>query len=563
MFSSCLSKKKDNTLRFCIDYRKLNDVTIKDSHPLPRIDSTLDALSGSKWFSTLDLKSGYWQVKVATEDRPKTAFPIPGGGLWQFVTMPFGLCTAPATFEKLMEKVLSKLTWKICLIYLDDIIVFSKTFDEHVENLRQVFERLRNANLKMNPKKCALFRKTVSFLGHIVSENGIATDPDKTDTVNNWPIPTNVKEIRQFLGLCSYYRKFVYGFADLARPLHKLTEQSQRFIWTEDCQAAFDKLKRALTSSPILAYPTPDDLFILDTDASNIGLGAVLSQVQNGVEKVICYYSKTFSRTERKYCVTRRELLAIVSSIKHFHPYLYGRYFKVRTDHGSLTWLLSFKNPEGQVARWIEFLSSYQFKIEYRAGRVHNNADALSRRPCLSQECYHCTRAERKYENAYSVKSKSEHSDSSSCYRVHTRSQDPHANTKDTDYENVEMLNDQTDNNNTLNTMNTNTEYLQKQDPVLKLVIPWVNSGVRPTWSEISHLDESAKYYWARFDSLEIHNNLLCHKWDPGQGKQPKFQIVIPQNLKTVVLKQLRNSVTGGHLGYKKTISKIRERYFW
>lgn len=196
VLSSCLSKN-ENTLRFRIDYRKLDDITIKDSHRLPIIDSVLDALSGSKWFSTLDLKIGDWKVKDAPADRPKTAFPVPGGGLWQFITMPFGLCTSPATFEKLMEKVLSKLTWKICLIYLDDIIIFSRTFEDHVENLRQVFEKLRNANLKMNPTKCALFRTTVSFLGHIVSENDIATDPDKTDAVNNWPIAINLKEIRQ------------------------------------------------------------------------------------------------------------------------------------------------------------------------------------------------------------------------------------------------------------------------------------------------------------------------------------------------------------------------------
>ena len=187
-----LVKKKDGSIRFCIDYRKLNHVTIKDSYPIPRIDTTLDALSGSKWFSTIDLKSGYWQVKMTPEDKPKTAFSIPGGGHWQFLNMPFGLCNAGATFERLMEKVLSGLSWKICMVYLDDIIILSKTFDEHLENLRQVFERLKSANLKMNPKKCCLLQKQVSFLGHVADASGISTHPSKLESVKNWPIPKSI-----------------------------------------------------------------------------------------------------------------------------------------------------------------------------------------------------------------------------------------------------------------------------------------------------------------------------------------------------------------------------------
>lgn len=190
----------------------------------------------------------------------------------------------------------------------------------------------------MNSKKCLLLQKEVPFLGHIVSENGIATDPSKLESVETWPIPKNVGEVRSFLGFCSYYRKFIYKFSDIARSLHKLTESTVKFVWDENCHIAFDQLKRALTSAPIVSYPNEKGLFILDTDASNLNLGAVLSQVQDGLEKVICYYSKTFSAVKRRYCVTRRELLAIVSSVKHFHHYLYGKPF---TDHGSLTWLLN------------------------------------------------------------------------------------------------------------------------------------------------------------------------------------------------------------------------------
>ncbi|CAG2223494.1 unnamed protein product [Mytilus edulis] len=228
----------------------------------------------------------------------------------------------------------------------DDIIVFSKSFEEHMKNLKEVFQRLKAANLKLNPKKYNFLKKEVKFLGHIVSESGVATDPNKIQSVKDWPVPK----------------------------------------------------KTTLISAPVLAYPTREDLFILDTDASNDGIGAVLSQLQDGVEKVICYFSKTFSRSEKKYRVTRRELLAVVASIKHVHHYLYGKYFEVRSDHGALSWLFNFKNPEGQLARWFDVLASYDFKIEHRAGRSHNNADALSRRPCYNKECPHCARAGINYE---------------------------------------------------------------------------------------------------------------------------------------------------------------------
>ena len=217
----------------------------------------------------------------------------------------------------------------------------------------------------------------------------MSNDPEKTKAVSEWPVPKNVKEVRSFWGLCSYYRKFIFYFANIARPIHKLTEKNQSFVWTEECQMAFENLKQALTNTPILAYPRNEDSFFLETDASNTSMGAVLSQIQDGKEKVIAYYSKAFSRTERKYCVTRRELLAAVASIKHFHHYLYGRHFLVRSDHGALRWLLNFKNPEGQIGRWFENLAAYDFEIEYRAGCSHANADAMSRRPCHKKNCSH------------------------------------------------------------------------------------------------------------------------------------------------------------------------------
>ena len=283
--------------------------------------------------------------------------------------MPFGLCNAPATFEQLWEKVLAGLLLSVCLVYLNDILIPARSFEGHIHNLRTVLCCLQDANLKLSPKKCTLFRRQLKFLGHIVSKEGVSTDPEKLDTVVSWPRPNNVSEC---------------------------TEHVQVFDWNEDLEKAFADLKRALVEAPVLGYPDPNCHFIVDTDASAYGLGAVLSQIQDGEEKVVANYSCAMSRPERQYCVTRRELLAVVRAVQHFHPYLYGRSFIIRTDHAALRWLLSFRSPEGQVARWLERLQQYDFQIEHRAGANHGNADALSRRPCFPDGCRHCERLDEK-----------------------------------------------------------------------------------------------------------------------------------------------------------------------
>ena len=273
-----LVRKKDGTTRFCVDYRKLNDATRKDAYPLPRIDTTLDTLSGSQWFSTLDLLSGYWQVEIDEADRPKTAF-CTTEGLFQFRVMPFGLCNAPATFQRLMDLVLAGLQWSECLVYLDDVIVLGRTFDEHLRNIRHVLQRLRESGLRLKPTKCHFFQREVHYLGHIISHDGVATDPSKIEKVATWPVPASKREVQQFLGLASYYQRFVENFTRVARPLHRLTERAAAFNWTDECQAAFDELRQRLTSAPVLAYPDFSRPFVLDTDASDTGIGAVLSQV--------------------------------------------------------------------------------------------------------------------------------------------------------------------------------------------------------------------------------------------------------------------------------------------
>ena len=385
-------RKRDGSTRPCVDYRKLNDVTKKDAYPLPRIDDCLDSLSSAKLFSTLDLQSGYWQIEVDEADKCKTAF-ITRRGLYEYNTLPFGLCSAPASFERCMEMVFRGLQWRTLLVYLDDVVIFSSTLEEHISRLDDVFGRLKAAGLKLKPSKCDLLREEVLFLGHVVTKDGVKPDPRKVECIKEWRVPRDLHGLRSFVGYCSYYRRYIKGFSMIAAPLHRLTEAGVKYEWTIECQEAFDKLRDVLCGEEVMAYPKDEGLFVLDTDASNTSIGGVLSQMQwcektqREAERPISYASKSLTKTQRRYCVTRRELLAVVFFAEHFKHYLLGRMFIVRTDHCALRWLMSFREPANQMARWIEMLAQFDFKILHRAGKVHRNADGLSRIPCDPEEC--------------------------------------------------------------------------------------------------------------------------------------------------------------------------------
>ena len=393
-----MALKKDGTLRLCIDYRLLNKITIKDKFPLPRIDDTIDALYGARYFTTLDLLSGYWQIEINEADKHKTAF-ICELGLFEFNRMPFGLTNAPSTFQRAMNNIFKKELYKYVLVYLDDIIIYSKTFEDHLVHLRRVFELLLSAGLRLNRTKCEFFKNKIDYLGYIVSKDGIAPNMKKIESITKYPEPTNQKELGTFLGLASYYRKFVRAFAEKAHPLTALTKKSAQWKWGTEERGAFNCIKQCLTTKPILGYPDFTREFIIYTDASGYGIGVVLAQMQapalpdtsetseaNSAEAgdrevVIAYTSKHLSEREAKWSTTEKECYAIIHAIEVFRPYLYGRSFTVFTDHRPLEWLMSKPEPAGRLQRWALKIQEYDMKIGYRPGKSHQNADCLSRIP--------------------------------------------------------------------------------------------------------------------------------------------------------------------------------------
>ena len=335
-------RKPDKSLRLCVDYRRLNGITVKDAFPLPRVQDAIDVMAGARYFSTIDLCSGYWQVELDTAARAKAAFITPFG-LYEWQCMPFGLCNAPGTFQRLMNCVLDGLIYSSCMVYLDDIIVYSHSFDEHLTRLAEVFDRLHAAGLKIKPSKCHLFQDSVVYLGHRLSHEGVSPDPSKFSAVQDWPTPCSVSDVRRFVGFASYYRRFIPQFSAIATPLHALTKKHATFSWNDKCDEAFVMLKTLLTSSPVLGYPDPNFRFVLDTDASAVGMGAVLSQqIGNRKERVIAYASKSLSQSQQNYSVSKRELLAVVHFCDHFRHYLLGAEFTLRTDHKALVWLHTF-----------------------------------------------------------------------------------------------------------------------------------------------------------------------------------------------------------------------------
>ncbi|GJY76560.1 putative reverse transcriptase domain-containing protein [Tanacetum coccineum] len=368
-------KKKDGSFRMCIDYRELNKLTVKNRYPLPRIDDLFDQLQGSSVYSKIDLRSGYHQLRVREEDIPKTAFRTRYGH-YEFQVMPFGLTNAPAVFMDLMNRVCKPYLDKFVIVFIDDILIYSKNKQEHKEHLKQILELLKKEELYAKFSKCEFWIPKVQFLGHVIDSKGIHVDPAKIESIKDWASPKSPTEIRQFLGLAGYYRRFIEGFSKIAKPMTKLTQKKVKFVWGDKQEAAFQLLKQKLCSAPILALPEGSEDFIAYCDASKKGLGAVLMQR----EKVIAYASRQLKIHEKNYTTHDLELGAVVFALKIWRHYLYGTKCTVFTDHKSLQHILNQKELNMRQRRWLELLSDYDCEIRYHPGKANVVADALSRK---------------------------------------------------------------------------------------------------------------------------------------------------------------------------------------
>lgn len=378
-----LVKKRSGENRFCFDGRRLNEVTKPDAYPMPYITTILDQLRDARYISSIDLKKAFWQIPLSAESCEKTAFTVPGRGLFEFNVLPFGLHNSPQTLQRLMDKIFGPKFDKV-FVYLDDIIIVSSTFEEHISLLKEVYERLKKAGLNVNFEKCEFCRNSLKYLGFVVDAQGLRTDPSKVEAIVNFPTPRTSTEIKRFLGMSGWYRRFIPNFSTLAAPILKLLKgksKRQKVIWGQEADDAFKNLKNKLVSAPILSSPDFSQPFIIQTDASDSGLGAILVQGEGKEERVIAYASRTLNKHELNYHAMEKECCAILFGIDKYRPYIEGSRFTVITDNQALKWMGSVKSPLGRIARWAVRLNQYDFEIIHRKGKLNVVADALSRAP--------------------------------------------------------------------------------------------------------------------------------------------------------------------------------------
>lgn len=560
--------KKNGKVRACVDYRMVNSVSKKWAWPLPRIQDCLDSIAGASIFSTFDLTSGFNQIPVKEEDIPKTAF-VTKYGLHEYTTLPFGLSNGPACCQRLMELVLNGLQWQILLIYLDDTILFASSFEEHLERLKVVLDRIKEAGLKLKPEKCRIFQKEVTFLGHVVSEEGVKPDPNNIAKILQCPVPKTVKEVRHILGMGSYYRRYISHFSELVKPLTELTKKSTKFVWSNECQEAFGKLKQLFVSPGILAYPRDEGEYILDTDASDDTIGAVLQQVQDGMPRVIAYGSRTLNKAERNYCITDKELLAVRYFVEYYRQYLLGRTFTVRTDHQALIWLFSLKEPKGRIARWIEILSAFDFSIVYRQGTKHGNADFMSRcanpRDCdcpLNDNmeylkcgpCKKCTKRSTEMFSTFKFLVKSNEIDPNTentiipVKTVKTRQQ----TAKESDFTEWSM-----------GYSHEQLKEMQSKDDDINPILQCKISGSKIPEIEVLTKSPATRHYFHLWDSLVLRDGILYKQFNKRDGTGNFLQFLTPSKLKSQVLHSMHDSIVSGHLGKRKTTEKLLQWFYW
>ena len=557
-----LVRKADGSPRLCIDYRPLNKLLRVPNYPLPRITQALEVLEGKMYFSVFDLVKAYWQVEVDPASRKYLAFITPDG-LYEWTRMPFGVAAAPATQQRMVDKLLAGLKWCCAIAYLDDIVIFSNTFEEHLAHLEALFGRCRKANLQLHPGKSALCQSETKYLGFIVSAEGVRPDPAKTAPIRQFPRPTDKKAVRRFLGIGSYYRRFIKGFARVAQPLQKLVPENATFEWGEEQERAFEQLKAALTAPTFMAHPRPGLPYVIDCDAAMEGLGAVLSQKVGGQERPICYASRVLRPNERKWSTTELEAFAVVWALETFRVYVEGSPTLVRTDHSPLLWLRNNAGKSARIARWVLRLQDFAFDLQHRAGRCNLVADALSRYPVGDEEppehptmfqaplCAFVTQAQR----------------CQACW-----GQTHPFLTRGGGGENGDATDDLRE--------RAKRALERERGPVgtqeRREVLPPGSQTIKEAQAVCPESIALAQYInnvhgaelpaWVQRAGLRpvLRDGVVClASWKVAEGEERPDRIFVPTHLRVPLVQRVHAGCYAGHMGRKKTLAKLRVRYLW
>lgn len=516
-------KKGSDKLRWCVDYRQVNSLTVKDAYPLANIETNLNRLAGAKIFSTLDSAGAFHSLEITPESRDITAFITPFGQ-FRFKRLPFGLANAPSSYSRLLQLALAHLPPGFVLGYIDDLIIYSGSIEEHLEHLRQVVKLHATCGMKLNVNKCKIFQSSVEYLGHMVSQQGVSMIPEYVQRVLQWPLPTSSKELKSFLGFTSYYRSFIPSYAELTSNMTKIKNQLKP-EWNEATKAQFQQLKECFKSAPVRGYPQyySSKPFVLDTDYSSTNCAAVLSQEQEGKEVFLACMSKKNNRAEQCYASHKGELLALVLALKKFEHILRARPFVVRTDSRAVTYLQNLKEIRGIWARWSIFIQSFQFTVEHRAGSKHVNADALSRVRGIPEE-----------------ESPTEEEILPDIADIYHIAAEPHAEIS------PEKL-----------------RQAQHTDPVLKLIIPAVRTQLKPDKQARKSMTSDGLVYVNHFECLTIRDDILYYQEPEVNGARKAARICLPVSLQLIAYQLSHESGTAGHFGVTRTYSLMQQRFFY